>query len=186
MNNQFILLTRLLQRRGFNSGELKCICSISSSADVLRSRGEFDRIKQNFMINPSPIGSQSSLNVRGSRRTQDLAQKLLYCFAIQSRVKRRRESLIWWEPIDGHDFMWFEFPPFRCHRRIEVSPRVAPTIAWSRDLILCVWLFHLRNQRCPITHVLLMAIRWTPVHTTDALHLMHSHLTPATLACVLH
>ena len=36
------------------------------------------------MINPAPIGSQS--------RTQDLAQKLLNSFTIQSRVKFQREE----------------------------------------------------------------------------------------------
>ena len=36
--------------------------------------------------------SQSSLNAGESQRTQDLAQKSLNCFTIQSRVKRRREN----------------------------------------------------------------------------------------------
>ena len=50
-------------------------------------------MKKNFMINTTPIGSQSSLNVRGSRRTHDLAEKLLNCFTIQSRVKLRSPPL---------------------------------------------------------------------------------------------
>ena len=44
------------------------------------------------MINPTPIGSQLSLNVGESRRTQDLAQKLLNSFMIQSRVKIQGEE----------------------------------------------------------------------------------------------
>ena len=36
--------------------------------------------------------SQSSLNAGESQRTQDLAQKSLNFFTIQSRVKRRREN----------------------------------------------------------------------------------------------
>ena len=44
------------------------------------------------MINPAPIGSLSSLNVGGSRRTQDLDLKLVNSFTIQSRVKRKQLS----------------------------------------------------------------------------------------------
>ena len=44
------------------------------------------------MINPAPIGLQSSLNAGRSQRTQDLAQKSLNSFTIQSRVKKTREE----------------------------------------------------------------------------------------------
>ena len=44
------------------------------------------------MINPALIGSQSSLNMGRSRRTQDLALKLPNSFTIQSRVKKEREN----------------------------------------------------------------------------------------------
>ena len=33
--------------------------------DVRNSRGKFDEIKEEFTINPAPIGSQSSLNAGG-------------------------------------------------------------------------------------------------------------------------
>ena len=92
MNDLISLLTQFSWRFGFNSRGLKSIGLISSSADVRRSRGNFDWIWQNFVINPTPIGSHSSLNAGGSRWTQDLAQILLNCFTIQSRVKRKRES----------------------------------------------------------------------------------------------
>ena len=45
------------------------------------------------MINPAPIGSQSSLNAGGSRRTQDFAQKSLNFFTIQSRVEIQKKNI---------------------------------------------------------------------------------------------
>ena len=86
------MLTWFPWRWGFNSRGLKWICADSSSADVRCSRGKFDQIRRNFVINPAPIGSQSRLNVGGSWRTQDLAKKLLNSFTIQSRVKKTREE----------------------------------------------------------------------------------------------
>ena len=80
-------------RFGFNSRRLKSIGSISSSAYVRRSRGESDQIRRWFVINLAPIVSQSSLNGGGSRRTQDLAKKLLKSFTIQSRVKIQSENI---------------------------------------------------------------------------------------------
>ena len=56
-------------------------------ADVRNSRGKFNEIKWEFVINPAPIASQLSLNAGGSRRTQDLSFKSLKSFMIQSRVK---------------------------------------------------------------------------------------------------
>ena len=63
-------------------------------ADVQCSRGKFDEIRWKFVINSTPIGSQSSLNAGGSRRTQDLALKLLNSFTIQSRVKLKTREYI--------------------------------------------------------------------------------------------
>ena len=42
--------------------------------DVRNSRGKFDQIKEKFMINPTPIALQSSLNAGGTR---DLPQNSL-------------------------------------------------------------------------------------------------------------
>ena len=94
MNDRLRLLTRLTRRFGFNSRGLKSISSVSSSAYVRRSRGEFDLIKQRFVINPALIGLQSSLYVGGSRRTQDFAQNPL----IPSRFNK--EFLIHKKNID--------------------------------------------------------------------------------------
>ena len=85
------LLTQFLWRCGFNSRGLKWICMGSSSADVRCSRAKFDQIRRNFVINPTLIGSQSSLNAGRSWRTQDLAQKLLNSFTIQSMVEKQEE-----------------------------------------------------------------------------------------------
>ena len=45
--------------------------------DVRNSRGKFDKNKEEFAINPTPISLQSSLSMGGSRRTRDLPRKLL-------------------------------------------------------------------------------------------------------------
>ena len=45
--------------------------------DVQNSRGKFDEIKEEFMINPAPTALQSSLNAGGSQRTRDLPQNSL-------------------------------------------------------------------------------------------------------------
>ena len=90
MNNQFILLTRLTRRLGFKSRRLKCIWSVSSSAYVRRSRGEFDQILQRFMINPAFIGLQSSLERGGITKNSGFAQKSLNSFTIQARVELQR------------------------------------------------------------------------------------------------
>ena len=45
--------------------------------DVQNSRGKFDEIKGEFVINPAPIASESSLNAGESRRTRDLPGNLL-------------------------------------------------------------------------------------------------------------
>ena len=56
-------------------------------ADVRNSRGKFYEIKRKFVISPTPIASQLSLNAGGSRRIQDLSFKSLNSFTIQSRVE---------------------------------------------------------------------------------------------------
>ena len=45
--------------------------------EVRNSRGKFDEIKEEFVINPAPIASQSSLNAGGSRWTRDFPQNSL-------------------------------------------------------------------------------------------------------------
>ena len=55
--------------------------------DVWRSRGEFDRIKQNFVINRAPIGSQSSLNAGGGEGHDELKILLKNCL-IASRFNQ--------------------------------------------------------------------------------------------------
>ena len=67
--------------------------SVSSSAYVRRSRGQFDQIKQRFVINATPIGWQLSLNMGGSRRTHDFAKTLLNFFRFQWRVKFTKKNI---------------------------------------------------------------------------------------------
>ena len=92
MNDWFSLLTRLPWRFDFNSLGLKSIGLISSSADVRRSRAEFDQIRWFITMNPASIGSQSSLNAGESWWTQDIPSKSLNCLTIRSKVKRRRDN----------------------------------------------------------------------------------------------
>ena len=68
--------------------------------DVWNSRGKFDEIKEEFVINPAPIASQSSLNARGSRRTKDLPRNLLNSLheSIKSWRTRRENTL----PLKGN------------------------------------------------------------------------------------
>ena len=92
MNDRISLLTRLMWRFGFNSCGLKSNGLISSSADVLRPRGKFDRIRRLITTNPALIGSRLSLNTGESWWTQDLLSKPLNCFTIRSKVKVQREE----------------------------------------------------------------------------------------------
>ena len=84
------LITQFSWRFGFNSRRLKSIDLISSSADVRRSRGKFDRIRRLITTNLALIGSQSSLNAGKSWWTQDLPSNSLNCFTNWSKVKKRR------------------------------------------------------------------------------------------------
>ena len=60
--------------------------------DVRNSRGKFDEIKEIFVINPTPIASQSSPNAGGSRWTRDLPRNLLNSFTNRSKVEEQREN----------------------------------------------------------------------------------------------
>ena len=61
-------------------------------ADVRNSRANFDKIKEEFAINPAPIASQLSLNAGGSRRTLDFAPNSLNCFTNQSKVENEKRD----------------------------------------------------------------------------------------------
>ena len=151
------------------------------------------------MINPASIGSQSSLNAGGSRRTQDLVQKLLNSFTIQSRVKiqggeehrfieKVRENC---GPSDSVKTDRWPRSHDDCGPRSQDPTIIAHPIFIGRSGYIHVWptiaeitinlmrpMFHLRDRRLHLMHVLLMTIRWTPVHTIDALHLMRLRPTP--------
>ena len=122
-----------------NSRGLTSIGLVSSSADIRRSRGEFDRIKRWFVINPAPIESQSSLNAGGSRRTQDLAQKSLNSFMIQSRVLTQRKRTPFYrrkshKNCGPSDSMKTDRQPQSCEYR---GPRSHDP--WSHDLSPIRW-----------------------------------------------
>ena len=57
--------------------------------DVRNSRGKFDKTKEKFVINPTPIATQSSLNAGGSRWTRDLPQNSLNFFTNRSKVQEQ-------------------------------------------------------------------------------------------------
>ena len=86
------LLTRLPRIWGFNSRGSKWICGVSSSVDVLCSRGNFDQIRWLITMNPALIKSRSSLNAGESWWTQDLPSNSLNCFTNRSKVLKRREE----------------------------------------------------------------------------------------------
>ena len=157
MNDRFSLLTRLTWRFDFNSRGLKSIDLISSSADVRRSRGEFDRLQRIIMTNPASIGLWLSLNAGESWWAQDLPQKLLNYFTIWSKVwftkeehrflkknfcEKRRPSVLWCDlrrPISRNRWnhgprsgptIPLSFRPSDCDQRVWMNPRVATR---SRD-----------------------------------------------------
>ena len=93
INNQSNLTTNpIAAKMGLQFTQIEANLLDFFLADVRRSREKFYEIRWKFVINPASIGSQSSLNVGGSRRTQDLTLKLPNSFTIQSRVKRKQES----------------------------------------------------------------------------------------------
>ena len=61
--------------------------------DVRNSRGKFDEIKEEFVINPAPIPSESSLNAGGTRRTKDLPRNSLNFFTSRSKVEEQRREI---------------------------------------------------------------------------------------------
>ena len=62
--------------------------------NVRNSRGKFDEIKEEFVINPAPIASQSSLNAGGSRRNRDLPQNSLNLLHESIKSSRTRRGHI--------------------------------------------------------------------------------------------
>ena len=195
MSDRFSLLTWFPQRFGFNSCGLKSIGLVSSSAEVWRSRREFDRIQRLARTNPASIGSQLSLDAGKLWWTLDLAQKLLNCFTIQSRFKiqsknisiSKRNLLENGRPFDLMKPVWaatiarmrwpmilqrgptflLSFCPFDFNRTVVMPPRVTPRCGDFTITPKCP-MFHLRNQQLHWTYVLLMTIGWNPVHTIDA------------------
>ena len=57
------------------------------------SRGKFDEIKEEFVINPAPIPSELSLNAGGSRWTKDLPRNLLNSFTNRSIIEERERGI---------------------------------------------------------------------------------------------
>ena len=66
-----------------------------------------------------------------------------------------------------------------------MRPRVSPTMRRIRDKSEASDV-HLRDQRLPFAHVLLMAIGWTRVHTIDTFYLTRSYPTRSMLPRVLY
>ena len=57
--------------------------------DVRNLRGEFDEIKEEFAINPTPNGSQSSLNVGDHEELKISLQILLIASRINQKLKKK-------------------------------------------------------------------------------------------------
>ena len=55
--------------------------------DFRNSRGKFDEIKEEFVINPAPIPLELSLNEEGSRWTKDLPRNSLNSFTNRSKLE---------------------------------------------------------------------------------------------------
>ena len=148
MNDLFTLLTRLTRRLGSKSCRLKCIWSVSSSAYVQHSRGEFDQILQWFMINPASIWSKLSLGCRGVTKNSGFfskTAKFLYD-SIKSYFTKRKNTGSHKKIMQKSQIVWFEeewtaaiarwswaMIPQSCKyhlpnldRRLQVLPRVAP------------------------------------------------------------
>ena len=60
--------------------------------DFRNSRGKFDEIKEEFVINPAPIPSELSLNAGESWWTKDLPINSLNSFTNRSKVKKKGRS----------------------------------------------------------------------------------------------
>ena len=86
-------------------------------------------------------------------------------------------------PQCGPTFL-LSFRPSDFDRTTMMPPRVTPRCT-NFAIHPMRPMFHLRNQRLHLVHVILMMIRWTPVHTIDARHSTRSHPWPAKLPRVL-
>ena len=75
-----------MRRLGFNLRWLMSISSISSSAWVQCSRGDFDQFLQRFVSSPASIWSQLSIECKGVTKNWWIFSKLLNLFTIQSKV----------------------------------------------------------------------------------------------------
>ena len=57
--------------------------------DVRNSRGNFDEIKEKFVINPAPIASQSSLNAGGTRELEIFLETRLISSLVDQKLKNK-------------------------------------------------------------------------------------------------
>ena len=60
--------------------------------DVWNSRGKFNEIKGKFVINPTPIASQLSLNAGDHEELEIFLQICLIHFTNRSKVKKTKEK----------------------------------------------------------------------------------------------
>ena len=83
-------------------------------ADVRNSRGKFDEMKEEFVINTTPIASQLSLNSEDHEEHKILLQILLIASRINQNFKKKRgihhllkdifaRKMRWGARFDGHD-----------------------------------------------------------------------------------
>ena len=61
-------------------------------ADVRNSSGKFDGMKEEFAINPTPIASQSTLNVGDHEELMTLLQIRLIASRIDQKMKNKAEN----------------------------------------------------------------------------------------------
>ena len=196
MKDWFSLLTQLTQKFGFNSHGLKSNGLISSLQTSVVQRVNLIKIQQKFIINPTLIGSQLSLNVGQSWRTQDLAQKLLNSLTIWSKVKRRRENTSIFKGISAQKkrTVWFGedrlMIMITCGSRATIpwlhdadprSPLISPIRSWSDpfDASTCRKVSVLSHSfKRPIAHV---SDQWSGGLCVHAIDTSQSHLTPTQL-----
>ena len=62
--------------------------------DVRNSRGQFDEIKEKFVINPAPIALQSSQNAGDHDELEIFLEIRLIHFTNQSKVSFQRENTL--------------------------------------------------------------------------------------------
>ena len=66
---------------------------VSSSTDVWRSKGKFDQIHWNFVINPAPIGSQSSLNAGDHKELKILLKNCLIPSGFHQELRKEEKNI---------------------------------------------------------------------------------------------